>query len=193
MDFENEKSLLIYLVENIEEKFSSIKLVHEKLFELINILSQTHENIFEELIQIKTILNQHKLNENKNRKLNIDSIKELNSNSPTTSYRTDRLSLFSPTSFNSSSTNSLNNDNRPNSSTSKRSSNLKKSNQSSIRPKSVTFNFDQDENNEQQIEICKSSNETIKENVDLIPNLFEQHHHLVTNKPSIGFKLGKYV
>jgi hypothetical protein len=35
------------------------------------------------------------------------------------------------------------------------------------------------------------SNELIKENCDLIPDLFKQHHNEVTNKENIGYKLGK--
>ncbi|CAF4915459.1 unnamed protein product, partial [Rotaria socialis] len=53
------------------------------------------------------------------------------------SRRTDRLSLYSASSFgSSSSTNSSTIENRPSSSTSKRSSSLKKSDQSSTRVKS---------------------------------------------------------
>jgi len=138
-------------------------------------------------------------------------------NSPST-HPTDRLSLCSASSYTSSSTNSYNNnENRLNSSISKRSSNLKKSDQTSTRaksPKSVSFNIDDnkdlihDKQQQQQqinipIEENKSLNETItspiitnsneisRENSDLIPELFKQHHHQVTNKQNIGYKLGK--
>ncbi len=49
---------LIFFVHNLEEKLSSVKTIHEKLHELINIVSKTHENIIEELTTIKTVLNQ---------------------------------------------------------------------------------------------------------------------------------------
>jgi hypothetical protein len=132
-------------------------------------------------------------------------------------HPTDRLSLYSPSSYTSSTTtttNSLNNENRPNSSTSKRSSNLKKSDQSSSNrvksPKSVTFNIEQNkeltkpiiEKQQTIVEsiektlnetITSNSNEILRQNSDLIPDLFKQHHNEVTNKPNIGYKLGKYV
>ena len=106
------------------------------------------------------------------------------------SRRTDRLSLYSATSFSSSSTNSSTIENRPNSSTSKRSSNLKRSEQSVTRaksPKSVSFNFDEikdskilnDENqqsrNYQPIEISSTEiNNTIEEmTTSIIPTVNE--------------------
>ncbi|CAF4858184.1 unnamed protein product, partial [Rotaria socialis] len=35
-----------------------------------------------------------------------------------------------------------------------------------------------------------NSNETLKLNSDLMPDLFKQHHNEVTNQPDIGFKMG---
>lgn len=84
------------------------------------------------------------------------SSKDQQMNSAST-HRTDRLSLFSASSFGSSSSTSSTLENRPSSSVSKRSSNLKKPNQSSTRarsPKSVSFNFDKQ----------KASNTTTNEN-----------------------------
>lgn len=68
IDFRNPKSILkmkdfISFVHNLEEKLSSIKTIHEKLNELMNIVSTTHETILEELTTIKIVLNQQKINE----------------------------------------------------------------------------------------------------------------------------------
>ena len=64
----NNKSMLSYssikrlidFVHNLEEKLSSVKTIHDKLNELVLVVSKTHENIFEELTTIKTVLNQQK-------------------------------------------------------------------------------------------------------------------------------------
>lgn len=39
--------------------------------------------------------------------------------------------------------------------------------------------------------IIPNSNEILRQNSDFIPELFKQHHQEVTNKPDIGYKLGK--
>ncbi len=49
---------LILFVNNLEDKLSLVKTTHDKLNELIIIVSKTHENILEELTNIKNILNQ---------------------------------------------------------------------------------------------------------------------------------------
>ncbi len=59
MDIQNEKSILTNFVKNLEEKLSSVKLIHEQLFQLINLLSKTNQNILEDLTNIKQILNQN--------------------------------------------------------------------------------------------------------------------------------------
>ncbi|CAF1071258.1 unnamed protein product [Rotaria sordida] len=248
---------LIHFVHNLEEKLSSVKTIHEKLHELMSIVSITHDNIVEELTTIKTVLNEATIDQKQDEDeiVPIDvtksewddeedddnddaqisrsiaakefesksvtnlSTKDQQINSPS-SRRTDRLSLYSASSFDSSSTNSSTIENRPNSSTSKRSSNLKKSDQSSTRaksPKSVSFSFDENqdsnalinqnqESNIQPIEkssteiddtniqmttpMMINSNESFKLNSDLIPELFKQHHNEVTTQPNIGFKMG---
>lgn len=62
IDFSNKNSIkqLITFVHNIEQKLSSLKTIHEKLFDFISIVSKTHENILQELNIIKFILNQEK-------------------------------------------------------------------------------------------------------------------------------------
>ncbi|CAF0924570.1 unnamed protein product [Rotaria sp. Silwood1] len=248
---------LIHFVHNLEEKLSSVKIIHEKLHELMSIVSKTHDNIVEELTTIKTVLNEATIDQKQDDDeiIPIDvtksewddeedddndnepipgsmSMKEFESKSVTnlstkdqqinspSSRRTDRLSLYSASSFDSTSTNSSTIENRPSSSTSKRSSNLKKSDQSSTRaksPKSVSFSIDEkqelntfnDQNQESNIElfekplteidnsniqittpIISNSNESFKLNSDLIPDLFKQHHNEVTTQPNIGFKMG---
>ncbi|CAF3651988.1 unnamed protein product [Rotaria socialis] len=262
---------LIHFVHNLEEKLSSVKTIHEKLHELMSVVSKTHDNIVEELSTIKTVLNDFTTEQkqdddeiipidasksewddddddddddntihnnhtstNNNNTEQIQramSIKEFESKSVTnlstkdqqiispSSRRTDRLSLYSASSFgSSSSTNSSTIENRPSSSTSKRSSSLKKSDQSSTRvksPKSVTFSFDDNrdshvsanpsqqsnrepietpltELNDSSVQMTTSmnSNETLKLNSDLMPDLFKQHHNEVTNQLDIGFKMG---
>jgi len=60
IDLGNSNSIkrLISFVNNLEEKLLSVKIIHDKLNELLNIVSKTHENIIEELITIKNVLNQ---------------------------------------------------------------------------------------------------------------------------------------
>ncbi|CAF2972931.1 unnamed protein product [Rotaria sp. Silwood2] len=253
---------LIHFVHNLEEKLSSVKTVHEKLHELMSIVSKTHDNIVEELTTIKTVLNEAVIDQKQDEDeiIPIDatksewddedddddeqipriiSTKEFESKSVTnlctkdqqisspSSRRTDRLSLYSASSFDSTSTNSSTIENRPNSSTSKRSSNLKKSDHSSARaksPKSVSFSIDENQesntsinqnpesyiqNQESYIQpiekssteldntniqmttsMMSNSNEILKLNSDLMPELFKQHHDEVTTQPNIGFKLG---
>ena len=48
---------LIYFVHNLEEKLSSVKRIHDKLYELMSNVAKTHETIVDELASIKTVLN----------------------------------------------------------------------------------------------------------------------------------------
>ena len=47
---------LIYFVHNLEEKLSSVKRIHDKLYELMSNVAKTHETIVDELASIKTVL-----------------------------------------------------------------------------------------------------------------------------------------
>jgi transcriptional accessory protein Tex/SPT6 len=49
---------LLFFVHNLEEKLLSVKTVHEKLYKLLSIVANTHQNILEELITIKTVVNE---------------------------------------------------------------------------------------------------------------------------------------
>jgi hypothetical protein len=49
---------LLFFVHNLEEKLSTVKTVHEKLYKLLSIVSNTHQTILEELITIKTVVNE---------------------------------------------------------------------------------------------------------------------------------------
>ena len=60
MNQENDKTILNYLIENIEQKLSSVDLIHQKLFQLIIIIQQTNQNIQQELNQIKNIIQLNK-------------------------------------------------------------------------------------------------------------------------------------
>jgi len=66
--FGNSKSILkmkdfISFIHNLEEKLSSVKIIHGKLNELMSMVSTTHETIIQELTTIKIVLNQQKINE----------------------------------------------------------------------------------------------------------------------------------
>ncbi len=54
---------LFFFVDNLEEKLSSVKIVHEKLDELMSIVSKTHETILDDLTIIKKVLNQTNIEE----------------------------------------------------------------------------------------------------------------------------------
>jgi hypothetical protein len=54
----NSMKRLIYFIHNLEEKLSSVKIIHDKLHELMSIVTKTHETIVEELTIIKTVLNE---------------------------------------------------------------------------------------------------------------------------------------
>lgn len=49
---------LMHFIHNLETKLSSVKTIHEKLQELISVVSKTHDNIVEELSTIKSVLNE---------------------------------------------------------------------------------------------------------------------------------------
>ena len=106
----------------------------------------------------------------------------------------------------STSTQSLITDLRPNSVANKRSSNLKKSDPRIKSAKSVSFNFDENKSSntssiekqesietfeEMTTSVIPHSNGMIRQNSDLMPDLFQQHHKEITNKPNIGYKMGK--
>lgn len=55
---QNSLKRLTYIVRSLEAKLTSVKLVHDKLHELISVVSKTHENIVDELSNIKTVLNE---------------------------------------------------------------------------------------------------------------------------------------
>lgn len=55
---ENSINRLISFVHNLEDKLLSINLIYNNLYELMSILSQTQQTIFDDLKNIKTILNQ---------------------------------------------------------------------------------------------------------------------------------------
>lgn len=116
--------------------------------------------------------------------------------------------------------NSLQNEIRPSSATSKRSSSLKRtSNQCLNRvksPKSVSFNIDQEKhptplivdgqkpftesilpiNVVKEIPTDSTTPPMIRLTAtrpisDVLPDLFQQHHHEITNKTNIGYQMGK--
>ena len=55
---ENSMKRLIQFVHHLEEKLLSVKIVHDRLDQLITIVSKTHENILQDLSNIKAFLNQ---------------------------------------------------------------------------------------------------------------------------------------
>ncbi|CAF0845747.1 unnamed protein product [Adineta steineri] len=129
------------------------------------------------------------------------SIKQVESKSLTNLSSTNRP--IEQVSLCSSSTNSLTSESRTNSSTIKRSSSLKKSEPRIKSAKSVSFNFNENKDSQpSNIEKPSTeSNETFEElttsvipynrqNSDLMPDLFKQHHKEITNKPTIGYKMG---
>ena len=194
---------LISFVDNLEQKLSSVKTIHDKLNDLVSVVTQTHQTVLDELNLMKNILNQQ--NEQFNSKsltnLNIEQQQQQQQQqqqrtSPLT-QQSDRLSLCSASSCDSSTSSTINSANT------KKNSNLKKVDSSFNRPKSpksVTFSFDQEQIDEQpneqitfiqQQEQDHQSNSPTKINSDLIPQLFHQHHNEITHKTNIGYKLGK--
>jgi hypothetical protein len=64
IDFDNNRMInensikhLIFFVHNLEEKLLSVETIHDKLFQLMAIVSKTHQIIIKDLINVKTILN----------------------------------------------------------------------------------------------------------------------------------------
>ncbi|CAF0764878.1 unnamed protein product [Rotaria sordida] len=184
---------LIYFVNNFEEKLSSIKLINDKLYELMSIVSKTHEDIIQELSFVKTILNQTIIEQEEDEIIPIDGTKsewddddddddtldefqseKINKNIHRENNplirRTDRI-LINSASSNDSSSIIENYSNYP---TIKRSSNMKKSDRSSSRtksPKAVTFSLDENLHNQQQTSIQPNQqlhNDTKNETFDEI-------------------------
>lgn len=58
MVYQNSIKRLIHFVNNLEEKLTSVKLVNEKLNDLVSIVSKAHDNMYDELTTIKTVLNE---------------------------------------------------------------------------------------------------------------------------------------
>ena len=58
MVHQNSIKRLVSFVHNLEEKLLSVKTIHDKLHELMSIVSKTHETIVDELTIIKTVLNE---------------------------------------------------------------------------------------------------------------------------------------
>jgi transcription initiation factor IIE alpha subunit len=56
----NDKSIkrLIDIVHHLEEKLLSVKITNDRLNELMSIVSKTHENILQDLTNIKIFLNE---------------------------------------------------------------------------------------------------------------------------------------
>ena len=56
----NEESIrrLIDFVHQLEEKLLSVKIVHERLDQLMTVVSKTHQSIMKDLSNIKAFLNQ---------------------------------------------------------------------------------------------------------------------------------------
>jgi hypothetical protein len=64
IDFDNNRMInensikhLIFFVHNLEEKLLSVETIHDKLFQLMAIVSKTHQIIIKDLINVKAILN----------------------------------------------------------------------------------------------------------------------------------------
>lgn len=55
---DNSIKRLINFVHHLEEKLLSVKIVHDRLDQLMTIVSKTHESILQDLNNIKTFLNQ---------------------------------------------------------------------------------------------------------------------------------------
>jgi len=65
IDFDNNKIIdenlikrFIFFVHNVEEKLLSIKTIYDKLYQLMETVSITHQIILQDLINIKMILNE---------------------------------------------------------------------------------------------------------------------------------------
>ncbi|CAM4896520.1 unnamed protein product [Rotaria socialis] len=172
---------LIYFVHNLEEKLSSIKLIHDKLHELIAVVSKTHEAIIDELTNIKTVLNETIIEQEEDEMITIDGTKsewddddddddddDCDDDAELQSRKLNKIIHREPSPLirrtghlilNSASSNESSSiiENNSNSSANKRSSNLKRTDRSSSRtrsPKSVTFSLDENSVNQQQSIKC---------------------------------------
>ncbi|CAF3547900.1 unnamed protein product [Rotaria socialis] len=171
---------LIYFVHNLEEKLSSIKLIHDKLHELIAVVSKTHEAIIDELTNIKTVLNETIIEQEEDEMIPIDGTKsewdddddddddDCDDDAELQSRKLNKIIHREPSPLirrtghlilNSASSNESSSiiENNSNSSANKRSSNLKRTDRSSSRtrsPKSVTFSLDENSVNQQQSIKC---------------------------------------
>ena len=182
---------LISFVDNLEQKLSSVKTIHDKLNDLVSVVTQTHQTVLDELNLMKNILNQQNEQFNSKSLTNLNIEQQQQQRTSPLTQQSDRLSLCSASSCDSSTSSTIN------------SANLKKVDSSFNRPKSpksVTFSFDQEQIDEQpneqitfiqQQEQDHQSNSSTKINSDLIPQLFHQHHNEITHKTNIGYKLGK--
>lgn len=134
--------------------------------------------------------------------------KSLHSEPPRNERSTDdeTLNITATISQEFPTTNSSHNEVRPSSATQKRSSSLKKTTSHSTNraksPKSVSFSMDQEKSSphspitEQTPTKEIQTTSTVKPaspriSSDLLPDLFQQHHHEVTNKTQIGYQMGK--
>jgi transcription initiation factor IIE alpha subunit len=63
----NDKSIkrLIDIVHHLEEKLLSVKITNDRLNELMSIVSKTHENILQDLTNIKIFLNEKAIEQEK--------------------------------------------------------------------------------------------------------------------------------
>jgi len=55
---QNTIQTLLYFVQNLEQKLSSVIIIHDKLQQLMTTVSTTHQTILDELSNVKTIINQ---------------------------------------------------------------------------------------------------------------------------------------
>ncbi|CAF1250966.1 unnamed protein product [Rotaria sp. Silwood1] len=206
---------VISIVNNLEEKLSSIKLINDKLHELMSIVSKTHQAIIDDLVTVKTFLNQTIIEQEEDEIIPIDGTKsewdddddddddndrfqskKLNKNirgenSPFI-HRTNRIKLNSASSNDSSSII----ENYSNSLTTKSLSNMKKSERSLSRtksPKSVTFTLDENLHHQQQQQLqYDTKNETIDEiTTPVIPSLYS--HSLKQNQSELKSKMDNII
>ncbi|CAF1453847.1 unnamed protein product [Adineta ricciae] len=180
----------------------------------MSIATKTHENILEELTTIKRVLNKDQTVPEEETQLNNDEEEEeeeeeevlVEEQSPPSikSFESKSLTNLSTTStpdppslYSSSTMSVTTTDPRPNSSLQKRSSNLKRSDSRIKSGKSVSFCFDENKESTNENPPTEAFEEITtpvipyqRENSDLMPDLFKQHHKEITNKPTIGYKMG---
>jgi molecular chaperone GrpE (heat shock protein) len=58
---QNSTKRLISFVDNLEEKLLSVNKIHDQLYQLMSIVSSTHQTILEDLTRIKGILNERRI------------------------------------------------------------------------------------------------------------------------------------